>query len=277
METKKMKKNIGVLCLLIIIIITSLITLGYSTYQIILWRKDNNKIDTQMEEVEEIVEIKEVPDGEKVELVNPTQNKKDPYWDYIKLNFIDVNFSELKSINSETVGWIQVLGTNVNYPFVQTVDNKFYLTHQLDKKYNTAGWVFMDYRNNAYDFNDNTIIYAHGRLNKTMFGSLRNVIKESWYKNKNNHIVKISTESENSLWQVFSTYKIKTTSDYLQIDFLTDDERLNFYNMLKDRSVYDYKVNVMPDDKIITLSTCHNDEEKIVLHAKLIKKEKKLN
>lgn len=277
METKKMKKNIGVLCLLIIIIITSLITLGYSTYQIILWGKDNNKIDTQMEEVEEIVEIKEVPDGEKVELVNPTQNKKDPYWDYIKLNFIDVNFSELKSINSETVGWIQVLGTNVNYPFVQTVDNKFYLTHQLDKKYNTAGWVFMDYRNNAYDFNDNTIIYAHGRLNKTMFGSLRNVIKESWYKNKNNHIVKISTESENSLWQVFSTYKIKTTSDYLQIDFLTDDERLNFYNMLKDRSVYDYKVNVMPDDKIITLSTCHNDEEKIVLHAKLIKKEKKLN
>lgn len=277
METKKMKKNIGVLCLLIIIIITSLITLGYSTYQIILWGKDNNKIDTQMEEVEEIVEIKEVPDGEKVELVNPTQNKKDPYWDYIKLNFIDVNFSELKSINSETVGWIQVLGTNVNYPFVQTVDNKFYLTHQLDKKYNTAGWVFMDYRNNAYDFNDNTIIYAHGRLNKTMFGSLRNVIKESWYKNKNNHIVKISTESENSLWQVFSTYKIKTTSDYLQIDFLTDDERLNFYNMLKDRSVYDYKVNVMSDDKIITLSTCHNDEEKIVLHAKLIKKEKKLN
>lgn len=277
METKKMKKNIGVLCLLIIIIITSLITLGYSTYQIILWGKDNNKIDTQMEEVEEIVEIKEVPDGEKVELVNPTQNKKDPYWDYIKLNFIDVNFSELKSINYETVGWIQVLGTNVNYPFVQTVDNKFYLTHQLDKKYNTAGWVFMDYRNNAYDFNDNTIIYAHGRLNKTMFGSLRNVIKESWYKNKNNHIVKISTESENSLWQVFSTYKIKTTSDYLQIDFLTDDERLNFYNMLKDRSVYDYKVNVMPDDKIITLSTCHNDEEKIVLHAKLIKKEKKLN
>lgn len=278
-KNKKSKKNkkVGILVLLSVIIIAALVTLIYSAYQIYSWNDDNNKIDNQMEKVEEVVEVKEVKDTENVELVNPVENKKDPYWDYIKLSLIDVDFSELKSINSETVGWIQVLGTNVNYPFVQTVDNKYYLTHQLDKKYNSAGWVFMDYRNNAYDFNDNTIIYAHGRLNRTMFGSLRNVIKDSWYKNKDNHIVKISTETENTLWQVFSTYKIKTTSDYLQIDFLNPDDRLSFYNMLKQRSIYNYGVELFSSDKIITLSTCHNDEEKIVLHAKMIKKEKKLN
>ena len=45
--------------------------------------------------------------------------------------------------------------------------------------------------------------------------------------------------------------------------------------MLKERSVHDYKVNLSAKDKIITLSTCHNETDKIVLHAKLIKREKK--
>ena len=41
--------------------------------------------------------------------------------------------------------------------------------------------------------------------------------------------------------------------------------------MLKDRSVYDFKTNISSDNKIITLSTCYNDDEKLVIHAKLIK------
>ena len=133
----------------------------------------------------------------------------------------------------------------------------------------------MDYRNNSKDFDQNTIIYGHGRLNKTMFGSLKNVVKKSWYSNKDNYIVKISTESENTLWQVFSTYRIKTTNDYLQTNFSSDEEYLEFLNMLKDRSVFDYKVDLNSNDKIISLSTCHNESEKIVLHAKLIKRENK--
>lgn len=191
------------------------------------------------------------------------------------MNLIDVNFDNLKETNSDTVGWIQVLGTNVNYPFVQTKDNKYYLTHQFDRKTNSAGWVFMDYRNKGVNVNRNTILYAHGRVNKTMFGSLRNVVKKEWYENKDNYIVKISTPTENSLWQVFSTYRIKTTSDYLYIDFSNDNDYLNFLNMLKNRSVHNYNTTLNSKDKIITLSTCHNDTDKIVLHAKLIKREKR--
>ena len=262
--------------ILIIFIIICLCLLVYSGYQIYLWHHSNVEIDEQVKKVEEKVDVKPVEDNPKTEIINPpTEDKSDPYWDYIKVNLIDVDFTELKELNNEVVGWIQVGGTNVNYPFVQTIDNKYYLTHQFDGTYNTAGWIFMDYRNSKDNFDKNTILYGHGRLNYTMFGSLRNVINSSWYNNKNNYIVKISTETENTLWQVFSTYRIKTTSDYLQIDFSSDDEYMEFLNKLKNRSIHDYNVKLTPNDNIISLSTCHNDTDKIVLHAKLIKREKK--
>ena len=261
--------------LLTFFIVVCVILLIYSGYQIFMWSKSNKEIDEQVDNIQEVADVKDVEDTDNVEIVNPAKNKSDPYWDYIKLKLIDVDFSKLKSINNETVGWIQVGGTNINYPFVQGENNKFYLIHQFDKKYNTAGWVFMDYRNNKQDFDKNTILYAHGRLNKTMFGSLRNVVKKDWYNNPDNHIVKISTEYENTLWQVFSTYQIKTTNDYLDITFNDDDNYIKFLNMLKNRSVHNYNVELSSSDKIITLSTCHNDTDKIVLHAKLIKRVKK--
>ena len=55
---------------------------------------------------------------------------------------------ELKKINNDVRGWIQVNGTNINYPFVQTNNNDFYLKHSFDKSYNSSGWIFLDYRNN---------------------------------------------------------------------------------------------------------------------------------
>lgn len=55
------------------------------------------------------------------------------------MSLIDVDFSELLKINSSTVVWIQVNGTNINYPFVRANDNKYYLTHTFNKTYNSAG------------------------------------------------------------------------------------------------------------------------------------------
>ena len=44
---------------------------------------------------------------------------------------LNVDFSELKKINNNVKGWVQVNGTNINYPFVQSNNNKYYLTHSL--------------------------------------------------------------------------------------------------------------------------------------------------
>ena len=131
---------------------------------------------------------------------------------------------------------------------------------------------YLDYRNNNTN-NKNTIIYAHGRTDKTMFGTLRKVLNNGWLNNTDNFVIKISTETENSLWQIFSVYHIPTTSDYLQTDFDDDTEYQNFLDMIKNRSSYNFNTSVNSNDNILTLSTCYNNNEKMVVHAKLIKKE----
>ena len=107
------------------------------------------------------------------------------------------------------------------------------------------------------------------------FGSLKDTLKSSWQSNKDNYIIKISTEKENSLWQIFSIYHIPTTNDYLQTEFKDEREYQSFLNILKNRSNHNFNTSITSNDTILTLSTCYNDSEKMVVHAKLIKKQKK--
>jgi len=43
--------------------------------------------------------------------------------------------------------------------------------------------------------------------------------------------------------------------------------------MLINRSSHNFNTSVSETDNVLTLSTCYNDNDKDVLHAKLIKKE----
>ncbi len=171
------------------------------------------------------------------------------------------------------MGWIQVLGTNINYPFVQHNDNEYYLDHSFKREKNGAGWVFLDSRNNIENLDKNTIIYAHGRIDSIMFGTLKNITKSSWYENKDNHIIRMSTEKHNTLWQVFSVYHIKTTSDYIVNNFNNDSSYNNFLKLIKERSIYKFDVDLNSNDNVLTLSTCYSKSERVVMHAKLIKQE----
>lgn len=261
--------------ILILIFLILFITLNISIYNIIKWKLDSKKTNEEINTIQENTNIEEVQDNKGTEIIKQAEKipKENPYWDYIKMNMIDINFDNLKKINSDVVGWIKVNGTNINYPFVQSKDNKYYLTHSFNKSYNNAGWVFLDYRNNNIN-NRNTIIYAHGRTDKTMFGTLRKVLNNGWINNTNNYVIKISTEKENSLWQIFSIYHIPTTNDYLQTEFKDEREYQSFLNILKNRSNHNFNTSITSNDTILTLSTCYNDSEKMVVHAKLIKKQK---
>lgn len=262
---KRKKLNVKNLCLLIFFLVMLIVFL-FSLIKVIMWIIDNNNTNDIIKKVANTYEINEKSYDNEV-IIN--ENEKDIYFDYMKLKFIDVDINKLKTFNPDTIGFIKVMGTNINYPFVQTLDNDYYLNRSYDKTYNNAGWIFLDYRNN--EFNDkNTIIYGHGRINGTMFGSLKDTLKSSWQNNKDNYIIKISTEKENSIWQIFSVYKIATTSDYLQTSF-SDNEFESFINLIKGRSSYNFETNVTNEDKVLTLSTCYNDNDKMVVHAKLIK------
>ena len=145
---KKIKKVfdliIAVLCFSIII---------FSLYTIFNWLKDNSKIKQLNEEIYENINI--TNNFESGEFFNPPKDINSNYYYYVNFPFMEVDFSSLIKVNSDVVAFINIKNTNVNYPVVQTNDNIYYLNHSLDKKNNQAGWVFMDFRNNIDNLNDN--------------------------------------------------------------------------------------------------------------------------
>lgn len=268
-KKKKRRLKLWVIILILLIFLTIIIL---NLLKIINWSKDNKETKKNISNISEITQVEEIEDDENTELINEPSLEESDYWYYIKIPLIQVNFDELKKKNPDTVAWIQVNNTNINYPIVQTTDNNYYLTHSYDKSTNEAGWVFMDFRNNPTFSNKNTIIYAHSRLDKTMFGSLSQVLKDSWYQNKDNHIIKISTPTENTLWQIFSVYKIKEEAFYITTNFENNNTYLEFLNTLKKRSKYNFNTTLNESDLILTLSTCYSDTERTVVHAKMIKR-----
>ena len=269
---KKLRKDRVFLLVLLLFFSTIFI---FSAFKVIEWLSDNNNTDKVIEKINNDVKVDEVKDNDNTEVIDeePTEPEKvSDYFYYITYPLINVDFESLLKTNNETVGWINVNNTNINYPFVRGINNTYYLNHSFDKSYNSAGWVFMDYRNNKEMNNKNTILYAHGRIDKTMFGSLYKTQYPAWYQNRSNHIIRISTPSVNMSYQIFSVYKIEEESYYIQTDFTSDSEYLEFLNTIKGRSKYDFNVVLNESDKIITLSTCANDKERYVVHAKLIKK-----
>jgi len=273
-----MKKRI-IRILLIVILICCIGVFTYSTVKIFMWNEDNKNTNKEVTDIVDNTNVEESNESNNTIIIGENETlqkdtkKQSIYWSYIKMNLINVDFNELKKKNKDTKGWIQVSGTNINYPFVQAKDNKYYLTHSFEKKYTDAGWVFLDYRNNINNLSKNNIIYGHARLNKTMFGTLKNVLTKDWYNKKDNHVIKLSTEKENTLWQIFSVYSIKTESYYITTDFEDDEAFQTYLDTMKGRSKFKFDADVNVNDTILTLSTCHKTDEKVVVHAKLIKKE----
>lgn len=260
-----MKRKIGIVLLLVGIFGAS-VGLGMG----VMWWIDGVKTEDVAKNAVSQVSVADMPGGEGVQDENEI-DESDPYWDFMKMNMMEVDFSELLSENKDTVGWIRVEGTNINYPVVRSGDNDYYLNHSFDKSWNSAGWVFLDYRNNLEELGKNTIIYAHGRYDETMFGSLKNALTSGWTNDSGNYVVKMSSSRENTLWQVFSVYEIPTTSDYLKIEFSDDMEFEEFAEKLLERSQFDFRTGVSANDKILTLSTCGSEKTRVVMHAKLIK------
>ena len=256
-----------------ILLVMFIILFIFSLYNIILWFKDN-KNTSNIEDSLKDINIETVQDNENTEIINEPTDEFDPYWDYIKIPLISVDFTELKKKNKNTVGWLFVNNTNINYPVVQGKNNSYYLSVSFDEKYSDAGWIFMDYRNKSDLSDRNTVIYGHSRKNMSLFGTLRNVVKKSWYTDNENYVVKFSTPTENTLWQVFSTYTIEAEDYYIKTSFKNDSEYEKWLSTVKNRSVFNYKTTVNKNDKILTLSSCYtSDGIRVVLHAKLIKKE----
>lgn len=247
MDKKKLKKVI--LLVLFILFLTVMIYEGIKIYR---WFNENKKVENSLKKIERAVII--------------GGNNDD-------INDYRIDFEILKQQNSDTVGYLKVNGTDIQYPVVKTGNNDYYLTHNYDKSYSSAGWVFMDYRNKTDDSDKNIIIYGHNRRDKIMFGTLKNILTKEWLDNKKNHTILFVTENEKAEYQVFSAYQVKNEDYYLTTQFASDEEFINFINILQSRSIKKFDASVNANDKILTLSTCaDNNKYRVVLHAKKILK-----
>lgn len=189
---------------------------------------------------------------------------------YGKTNIDDINFTELSRVNSDVVAWLIVDSTNINYPIVKTSDNDFYLNHNFNKINDSNGWTFMDYRNSGNMDDENTIFYGHNLMNKTSFGSISSIFTDKWYKNSNHSIV-VVTANGRFTYKIFSVYYSEPDSSYLQTNYNDSEQYLEFLNTLKSKSKYNFKEELNANDKIITLSTCTDDNKgRKVVHAKMV-------
>jgi len=185
---------------------------------------------------------------------------------------INEELASLKEINEDTVGWLKVNDTNIDYPVVQHTDNEYYLNKNFKNETDNSGWIFMDYRADNMNLSDNTIIFGHNMYySGVMFGTLYKAKSSSWYTKPENQIIEFNTLYDNMKWQIFSIYTIETTNDYLISDFSTSEKYQDFINLITDRSIYEFNAPVSTNDKILTLSTCSNNGQKrLVIHAVLI-------
>lgn len=179
---------------------------------------------------------------------------------------------EMLKINPDTVGYICIDGTEIDFPVVQTNDNATYLKTAFDGSSNKAGTVFLDYRNtlNSNDRSDNLILYGHNQKDRTMFGSLKDYKKNLEHYCDHPTIV-FNSNYESDTYKIFAYFVTAVNADQTSDGYIFDYHN---YIDLSDRARYDsfvseiYKrsqivtsVDVQYGDEFLTLSTCSNEFE----------------
>ena len=169
---------------------------------------------------------------------------------------IPVDLPYLQSLNSDVDGWILVEGTDIDYPVLyDTSDNYFYLDHTRTGNYSIHGSIFVE-EYNSRDFQDfNTVVYGHNSSDKTMFAPLHKFEDEDFF--EANDTITIYTEDSVLTYQIFAAY-VRDNEHLMQYySYDTEEDRQNYIDDIYDHDgFFNYDVEITPDDRIITLSTC---------------------
>ncbi|MDD5826768.1 MAG: class B sortase [Bacilli bacterium] len=242
-----MKKKQILLNLLLVLLI---FLLGICIYNIFKLYRDNNSTSKIIRNIENKVVIPKI---------DPSDASIIQQEDKLEL---ENDFSKLSKINSDTVAWITIEKTNINYPIVQTTTNSYYLNHSFDKSLNVNGWIFLNTLN-AGDFSDkNTIVFGHNTNGSTMFSQLKGI-----YNGKYGNEIKIYIYLRDIVYR-YDTFSVFLTdeNDENPLDKFIDYEKILEYQK---QSKVKFNVSVNENEDILTLSTCYNTtNQKVILMAK---------
>ena len=172
-----------------------------------------------------------------------------------------VDFNALYHVNDDIVSWIYCEDTVINYPVVQGNDNSYYLSHLFDGSYNNSGCLYLDSRNSRDFSDDNSIIYGHNMKNGTMLASI-NQYKEQSYYDKYPYMLLI-TPDNNFKVNLFAGFMEDIKGDAWQIEFKGENEKIKWLEEAKNKSTFVSDVFPSSEDKIVTFSTCSDENSNV--------------
>ena len=167
---------------------------------------------------------------------------------------IQVDFNLLCNQNQDVIAWLYCPDTPINYPVVQAADNDFYLRRLLDGSYNTAGTLFMDFRNSD-DFSDwNSIIYGHNMKNDSMFGTLSDYKAQSYF--EEHPVMYLLTPEQNYKINLLAGFVTPANSELYSAFNPSVEERESLVKEWMNASDFDSASILASEYNLITLSTC---------------------
>ena len=180
--------------------------------------------------------------------------------------------------NADMVGWIQIEGTSIDYPVMQTpADSNYYLKHDFEKNYTDYGCPFMQADCDVLCPSDNLIIYGHNMKDGSMFADLAKYrSKDFWQSHKT---VWFDTALGSCAYEIFAVIHTTVQADaadafpfYRFVDAAAPEEFADYVSACKARALYDTGISAEYGDKLLTLSTCDNitDDGRLLVIAKRI-------
>ena len=187
-------------------------------------------------------------------------------------------YKQLYAINKDLKGWISIPGLEINLPIAQGKDNDYYLHRNIYGKRTNYGVPFFDYR--IEDFKNlprNTVVYGHNmHYDDYIFGMLENYREISGFKQA--PVIECNTIYADYQWFVYAAFitnsKASQDNGYMLSYNFLDISTQKFTEYIKEidkRKFYTTGVDILPTDKILTLSTCcyDFDEARLVIIARL--------
>lgn len=178
--------------------------------------------------------------------------------------------------NEDMAAWLQVPGTNIDYPVMWTPrDEEYYLYRDFDGSENQNGCLILDTDSSLDPLTTNLIIHGHNMKSGAMFGNLTDYESEDYYQEHKTILLYTEECLRNyEIIAVFRSQVYKKTDEvfkfykFFQAD--TQEEFDDFYNNIKALSIYDTGVTAEFGDCFITLSTCvyHVEQGRFVVVAK---------
>lgn len=189
-------------------------------------------------------------------------------------------YKKLLNANKKLIGWLKIDDTNIDYPVMQTSDNEYYLTHNMNQERDNNGTIFMDKDCNVLKPSTNYILYGHHMQSGKMFGRLGLYEKKSYC--EEHPYIQFDTIYEKGIYQVMYVFRSRVYSEeevvfkyYQFIDANSEQEFDSYMDEMAAISLYDTGVTAEYGDHLLTLSTCDYQEKngRFVVVAKKVAKE----